>query len=588
MKILIVGSGGREHALAWKISKSPRVRKIYCAPGNAGISEIAECVPISAEDLDALASFAADNSVDLTVVGPEAPLAAGIVDRFEKKGLKIFGPSRKAAEIESSKSFAKRIMQRYEIPAARGKVFTRFEAACEYVYKTSPPVVVKADGLAAGKGAVVCRDRQAALDALDAMMKKEAFGAAGRKVVIEECLSGEEASFIAFTDGRNLLPLPASQDHKAVYDGDQGPNTGGMGAYSPAPLVDAVMRQKIMDEVMEPAVRAMAEEGRVYKGVLYAGLMIERDRVKVVEFNARFGDPEAQPLLMRIKSDIVPALEASVDGGLDKCSLEVDDRAAVCVIMAAEGYPGSYSKGMAVSGLDSVRRMRDVEAFHSGTALKDGRVVSSGGRVLGVTALGDDISRAVDRAYSAASKISWKGVHYRRDIGRKALDRLETKPSVGIVMGSDSDYPVMQPAAEILKRFGIPYEITVASAHRTPVRAAEYASSARERGMQVIIAGAGHAAHLAGVLASHTTLPVIGVPIDSSALSGMDSLLSTAQMPPGVPVAAMAIGKPGAGNAGILAVQMLSIADAGLRRELADYKAEMAEKVEKKASKVGY
>ena len=584
MNILIIGSGGREHALAWKMAKSPKVRKIYCAPGNAGISQAAECVAIDAGDMPALIAFAREKAVDLTVVGPEAPLADGIVDEFEKAGLRIFGPSKKAAEIESSKSFAKRVMQRYNIPTAAGKAFTGFESAKAYINKMPEPLVVKADGLAAGKGVMVCETRQAALDALNRIMKEESFGGAGRKVVIEECLTGEEASFIAFTDGEHVVPLPASQDHKAVYDNDKGPNTGGMGAYSPAPLVDAAMQQKILSEIMIPTVRAMAAEGRPYKGVLYAGLMIERDQAKVVEFNARFGDPETQPLLMRIKSDIVPIMEAVVDGGLDKCRIEVDKRFAVCVVMAAEGYPGSYKKGMELAGLDDARRLKDVEVFHSGTAEKNGKLVTSGGRVLGVTALGGTIYKAIEKAYEAAGKISFNGVHYRSDIGQKAVKRLETPPKVGIVMGSDSDYKVMQAAGDILKSFGIPYEITVASAHRTPARAMDFAVSARNRGMRVIIAGAGHAAHLAGVLAAHTTLPVIGVPIDSSALSGWDALLSTVQMPPGVPVATMAIGKSGARNAGILAVQMLSISDPDLQRQLSEFKSEMAEKVEQKAA----
>lgn len=588
MKILVIGSGGREHALSWKLARSPSVRKIYCAPGNAGIADVAECVAIDSGDISSLIEFARRKAVDLTVVGPEAPLSEGIVDRFEKQGLKIFGPGKKAAEIESSKSFAKRLMQRYNIPTAAGKAFTRFESARKYINKMPPPIVVKADGLAAGKGVMVCQSRESALDAVSQMMKEDSFGEAGRKVVIEECLTGEEASFIAFTDGEHVLPLPPSQDHKAVYDNDQGPNTGGMGAYSPPPLVDAVMQQKIMAEIMIPTVQAMAAEGRPYKGVLYAGLMIERDRAKVVEFNARFGDPETQPLIMRIKSDIVPIMEAVVDGGLDKYRIEVDERFAVCIIMAAEGYPGAYEKGLPITGLDTVRRMKDIEVFHSGTAIKDGVLVTSGGRVLGVTGLGNTIYKAISKAYEAASKIRWQGLHYRSDIGEKAVKRLETPPKVGIVMGSHSDYPVMQAAGEILKRFGIPYEITVASAHRTPGRAMEFAASAIERGMQVIIAGAGHAAHLAGVLAAHTTLPVIGVPIDSSALSGMDALLSTVQMPPGVPVATMAVGKPGARNAGILAVQMLSITEPDLQRQLSDFKSEMAAEIDQKAATVKF
>src|SRR6056297_66896 len=588
MKILIVGSGGREHALAWKMARSPKVSKIYCAPGNAGIADVAECAAIDADDIAALIEFARKKAIDFTVVGPEAPLSNGIVDRFEKQGLKIFGARKKAAALESSKSFAKRLMQRYNIPTAAGKAFSRFERARAYINKMPPPIVVKADGLAAGKGVMVCQTREAAIEAITRMMKEDRFGEAGRKVVIEACLTGEEASFIAFTDGEHVLPMPPSQDHKAVYDKDQGPNTGGMGAYSPAPLVDALMQQKIMTEIMIPTVRAMAAEGRPYKGVLYAGLMIERDQAKVVEFNARFGDPETQPLMMRIKSDIVPLMEAVVDGGLDKHQLEVDDRFSVCVIMAAKGYPGAYEKGMPITGLDSVRRMKDVEVFHSGTDKKDGGYVTSGGRVLGVTALGETIYKATSKAYAATSKLNWSALHYRSDIGQKAVKRLEMPAKVGIVMGSHSDYPVMQAAAEILKRFGIPYEMTVASAHRTPGRAMEFASSAVDRGMQVIIAGAGHAAHLAGVLAGHTILPVIGVPIDSSAFSGMDALLSTVQMPPGVPVATMAVGKPGARNAGILAVQMLSIADPPLQRQLSDFKSEMAKEIDQKAQTVKF
>jgi phosphoribosylamine--glycine ligase len=583
MRILLIGGGGREHALAWKMSKSPKVRKIYCAPGNAGIRGMAECVAIDAEDIPGLCAFARDKRIDLTVVGPEAPLAAGIVDSFQKQGLRIFGPTRKAAEIEASKSFAKRLMLRYNIPTAQGKAFTRFEPARRYVASMDPPVVVKANGLAAGKGVVVCKTREQAVETLDQMLNRDTFGDAGRKVLVEEHLAGEEASFIAITDGETVLALPPSQDHKAVYDNDEGPNTGGMGAYSPPPVVDAAMRQKIMEEVMVPTVRAMAAEGRPYRGVLYAGLMIMRDRLKVVEFNARFGDPETQPLVMRIKSDIVPLMEAAVDGGLHKCGIEVDQRAAVCIILSAKGYPGAYEKGIALSGIDEAERMRDVAVFHSGTVIENEKLVSSGGRILGVTALGESVSKAIDRSYQAVARIKGKGLHHRSDIGQKAIRRLETPPRVGIVMGSDSELSIMREAAVVLKRFAIPFEITVASAHRTPARAMDFASSAVSRGMRVIIAGAGHAAHLAGVLAAHTPLPVIGVPIDSSALSGMDALLSTVQMPPGVPVATMAVGKPGARNAGILAAQMLAIAEPDLQRELSEFKAEMAEKVEEKA-----
>ncbi|MFP4194879.1 MAG: phosphoribosylamine--glycine ligase [Desulfosalsimonas sp.] len=583
MKILIVGGGGREHALAWKIAQSPETEKIFCAPGNPGIAETAECVDISADSIEELVTFASEKKIDMTVIGPEAPLAAGITDAFQEAGLCVFGPSSAAAAIESSKSYAKQLMEKYNIPTAKGRIFTDYEAARRYAENHPLPVVIKADGLAAGKGVSVCRTRKQALDALYRMMVEEEFGEAGKTVIIEECLTGEEASFIVFTDGKTLLALPSSQDHKQVHDGDKGPNTGGMGAYSPAPVVDAVIRKKIMDQVMQPAVRALAAEGRPYRGVLYAGLMMEKDRVKVVEFNCRFGDPEIQPLLMRTKSDIVPVMKAAAEGSLENRGLEIDPRPAVCVVMAAKGYPGSYSKGMKINGLQNARRMKDIEIFHAGTARRDGSIVTAGGRVLAVTALGDDIENAVSRAYEAAGKISWKGEHHRTDIGKKALERKSIAPAVGIIMGSDSDLSVMMSAAELLKKFDVPYEMTIVSAHRTPQRAGEFAATARKRGMKVIIAGAGHAAHLAGAMAAHTTLPILGVPIDSSALSGFDSLLSTVQMPPGVPVATMAVGKPGAKNAAVTAIQILALSDPDLEKRLTDYKAAMADEVNKKA-----
>lgn len=586
MNVLVVGGGGREHALIWKIAQSPRVKKIFCAPGNAGIADLATCVPIDAEDIEKLVQLVKKEAIDLTVVGPEGPLSLGIVDIFQKKGLKVFGATRKAAEIESSKSFAKTLMNQYGIPTAESKTFVRYEKAEAYVRKSVMPVVVKADGLAAGKGVLICKTVDEALAALKLVMVDMAYGEAGKKVIVEEFLTGEEASFLAFTDGKTVLALPSSQDHKAVSDNDEGPNTGGMGAYSPAPVVDDYLHRKIMSEVMIPAVNGMAAEGRPYKGVLYAGLMIQNDQIKVLEFNARFGDPEAQPLLMRLKNDITEIMEAVICGRLDTCKLEIDDRASVCVVMASKGYPGSYPKGLPISGLEDVRKLKNVIVFHAGTSRKDGAVVTNGGRVLGVTAIGDSIRDAIATAYQAVSKISWEGVHYRRDIGQKAVRRLETTPQVGIVMGSDSDAAVMEEAVIILKKFGVPYEMTIASAHRSPARAAEFAGSAVKRGMKVIIAGAGHAAHLAGVLAAHTTLPVIGVPIDSSCLLGMDSLLSTVQMPPGIPVATVSIGKPGAKNAGILAVQMLALSDPHLARLLEAYKAEMALQVEQKARKI--
>jgi phosphoribosylamine--glycine ligase len=583
MKILVVGGGGREHALVWKIARSERVSKIYCAPGNAGIAESAECVPIAAEDIDGLVDFAKKERISLTVVGPEGALSLGIVDRFEGERLPVFGPNRKACELESSKSFAKAMMKKYGIPSAEGRSFTEFKEAEAFVRSMGAPVVVKADGLAAGKGVVVCKTVSEAENALEQMMIRRVFGDAGNRVVIEEVLSGEEASFLAFTDGKTILPLPTSQDHKAVFDNDQGPNTGGMGAYSPAPIIDSYFHRKIMDTVMTPIVRGMAAEGRPYRGVLYAGLMIHRDSIKVLEFNCRFGDPEAQPLLMRLKNDMVPVMEAVIEGRLEQCRLEIDPRAAVCVVMASGGYPGAYDKGHPISGLKAVEGMKDVVVFHAGTGIQGRDIVTTGGRVLGVTALGESIEESISRAYESVSKIEWKEVQYRSDIGRKALKRLKTPPAVGIVMGSDSDLKVMEEAAAVFKKFEIPFEMTVASAHRSPRRATDFAASAKERGMKVIIAGAGMAAHLAGVLAAHTTLPVIGVPIDSSPLQGLDALLSTVQMPPGIPVATVSVGKAGARNAAILAAQILSLSDPRLSILLEKEKQEMAAQVEKKA-----
>jgi phosphoribosylamine--glycine ligase len=586
MNVLIVGGGGREHAMAWKIAQSPRVKKIYCAPGNAGIARLATCVPINAAEIDKLISFAQEKKIDLTVVGPEDPLAAGIVDQFEAQGLRIFGASQKAARIESSKSFAKAIMEKYGIPTAEGQTFTNYSKAQAYVKKIGAPVVVKADGLAAGKGVIVCSTEKMAMDALKQIMVDMDFGDAGDQVVVEECLMGEEASFLAFTDGKTVLPLPSSQDHKPVFDNDKGLNTGGMGAYSPAPIVDQYLHQRVMDEVMIPMVKGMAAEGCPYKGVLYAGLMIDRDKIKVLEFNGRFGDPEAQPLLIRMKNDIIPVIDAIIDERLDTCQLEIDPRASVCVVMAAGGYPKSYKKGYEIKGIDAANRMRDVVVFHAGTRAEGKKILSHGGRVLGVTALGDTVALAIKKAYQAVAKIKWTKVHYRTDIGKKALDRMQAVSKVGIVMGSDSDLKVMESALGIFKKFAIPIEMTVASAHRSPERAAEYAKTARKRGLKAIIAGAGHAAHLAGVLAAHTTLPVIGVPIDSSCLQGMDSLLSTVQMPPGIPVATVSIGKSGAKNAAILAVQIMAVSDEALAEELRNFKAEMADQVGKKAQKL--
>jgi len=421
MKVLVVGGGGREHALVWKIAQSPKVTMIYCAPGNAGISEQATVVPIKANDLKGLLEFALREKIDFTVVGPEDPLTQGIVDLFESKGLLIFGANKKAAEIEGSKAFAKEMMKKYHIPTAFYEIFDDRNEAIKYIRKQGAPIVVKADGLAAGKGVIVCKTIEEAIQSVDRIMVEKLFGEAGNRVVVEEYLIGEEASYIAFTDGKAILPMASSQDHKPIFDGDQGPNTGGMGAYSPAPVVTDEVNEKIIEKVLRPIIYGMGEEGRTYKGVLYAGLMIHEGHPKVLEFNARFGDPETQPVLMRMKGDIVPVLEACMKGTLSQQRIEWDRRPSVCVVMASKGYPGDYEKGKVIKGLEEVSRMEGVFVFHAGTALKGDQVLTNGGRVLGVTGLGEDIPRAIERAYQGVKKISWDGVHYRTDIGQKAL-----------------------------------------------------------------------------------------------------------------------------------------------------------------------
>ncbi len=424
MKVLVVGSGGREHALAWKIAQSPLVDRLFCAPGNAGIAQVAECVDVEAADILNLRKFARQNAVDLTVVGPEAPLTRGIVDAFKASDLRVFGPSQQAARLEGSKVFAKQLMQRHGIPTAEFRVFNGADRAKAYLDMVGAPIVVKADGLAAGKAAIVCRTIEEAKEAVDRIMIRREFGEAGDQIVIESMLEGEEASMIAFTDGRTIAVLPSSQDHKAVYDGDRGPNTGGMGAYSPAPVVTDELASQVEREVLVQTVHAMNREDKPFHGVLYAGIMVTGDGPQVLEFNCRMGDPETQPLMMRLKSDLVPILLATIDGTLDETEPEWDERPAVCVVMASGGYPGHYDKGHPISGLEEAGKTKDVVVFHAGTRMLEGEVVTNGGRVLGVTALGDTIAEAKDRAYAAVSKIYFQDAYCRTDIGQKAIDRL--------------------------------------------------------------------------------------------------------------------------------------------------------------------
>jgi phosphoribosylamine---glycine ligase len=424
VKVLVVGSGGREHALCWKIRQSPLVRALYCAPGNPGIARHAECVDIRVSDIEGLLRFARAEEIDLTVVGPEFPLSLGIADRFGEEGLSIFGPTQAASEIETSKVFSKNLMKKYGIPTAFFSTFEDFEEAVAWVNEVKPPLVIKADGLASGKGVFICRTETEAVEVLDDIMRRKIFGDSGDRVVIEEFLSGEEASFFAITDGKNVIPLESCQDHKALLDGDEGPNTGGMGAYSPAPVITPELSDEIMRSIIVPTVKALKEEGREYRGVLYAGLMISGSEPKVLEYNCRFGDPETQPLMMRMESDIVPLLSAAAGKGLLADPVKWRDEASVCVVMASKGYPGDYKKGAVITGLDKVYDMENVVAFHAGTSASNGDIVTDGGRVLGITALGNTIPDAIDLAYQAVGKVNCDSLCYRTDIGKKALKRV--------------------------------------------------------------------------------------------------------------------------------------------------------------------
>lgn len=433
MKVLVVGNGGREHALAWKISQSSRVTDVFVAPGNAGTARDAINVDIGVNDIEGLIAFAKKESIGLTVVGPEAPLSIGIVDAFESEKLRVFGPTRQAAQLESSKAFCKNLLRQADVPTADFQVFRDADDAMRFIKGRYPgerdrcPVVVKADGLAAGKGVIVCKRRNDALEAIDRIARRKEFGSAGAQMIIEERLEGQEASVLAITDGKTILPLPPAQDHKPAFDGDTGPNTGGMGAYCPTPMVDDALMAWIEEHVLVPSIHTMKRNRKPFRGVLYAGLMLTPQAgPKVLEYNCRFGDPECQPLLMRLKSDLVDILDAVVDQSLDQIETpEWDERPAICVVMASKGYPGDYAKGEVISGIDAADELADVKVFHAGTTLDGQDVVTSGGRVLGVTALGDNIAKAKLNAYTAVQQVRWSGSWCRKDIGDKAMQFME-------------------------------------------------------------------------------------------------------------------------------------------------------------------
>jgi phosphoribosylamine--glycine ligase len=421
MKVLLVGGGGREHALVWKISSSNLCEKMWAAPGNPGIAQHAECVPIQADDISHIVEFAKGHGVELVAVGPEDPLAAGLADAVRKAGILCFGPSAAGARIEADKAYAKNLMRSVSVPTAEARIFTDLKLAKDYVLSRDYGVVVKASGLAAGKGVVVCREPYQAVKPLEDMMQRKVFGAAGATVVVEEMLTGQEGTVLAMCDGKSIYPMEPVQDHKPVNDGDTGPNTGGMGAYSPVPIVDGRMMDRIEREILVPIVDAMRRDFGRYEGVLYVGLMFTPGGPKVIEFNCRFGDPECQPLMMRLTSDLLEAMAATAEHRLEDVAMQWDPRPAVCVVMSSGGYPGQYAKGFPISGIEQAEELPDVKVFHAGTAVKDGKLVTAGGRVLGVTALGDTLAAAQKRAYEAVARIHWQDCHFRRDIAAKAL-----------------------------------------------------------------------------------------------------------------------------------------------------------------------
>lgn len=423
MKILVIGGGGREHTLVWKISQNPKLEKIYCAPGNAGIAGQAECVKLDLTNNEEIVNFAEEKKIDLTVIGPEDPLAKGIVDEFEKRNLPVFGPNSQGAQIESSKSFAKNLLKKYKIPTGEAEIFTQREPALDYLKDLTPPLVVKADGLAAGKGVIITETKEKAEKAIDACLVDKAFGEAGNKILIEEYLEGEEVSFFGLTDGKIILPMVLAQDFKRVFDEDKGPNTGGMGSYSPVPFVDDQLHQEMVSRIAQATIEAMSKEGITYKGVLYGGLIITSDGPKVLEFNCRFGDPENQVVIPRLQSDLLEAMLAVVEGRLHQIRLEWDERVCVDVVLASQGYPGKYETGFPISGLDEAERIEGINIFHAGTAKSNGKIVTSGGRVLNISSLAEDFKKSREKAYEAISQINFEGMHFRKDIALKVVKK---------------------------------------------------------------------------------------------------------------------------------------------------------------------
>lgn len=584
MNFLVIGSGGREHALVWALSQSQHVETIHVAPGNAGMSNLATLHKVDVSNNNDLLSLANSLHPDVIIIGPEVPLVNGAADVLRENGFTVFGSGSKGAQLEGSKIFAKQFMLRNAIPTAPFDVCTTVEEAQKALDKRTAPFVVKADGLAAGKGAFVLKTKEDALTTVSNLLVKKELGVSGEKIVVEDFMPGLELTVLCISDGKSYRILPCSQDHKRVFDNDEGPNTGGMGAYSPVPWVGKELLQKIEEKIILPTFMGLQSEKIPFCGILYFGLMIDNNgSPRVVEYNVRFGDPEAEVILPLLSVDFAELINASCNEELDTLPEIVSAKWAVDVVMSSGGYPGPYTKGLPITGLDKVAKTDNVMVFHAGTALNEkGEIVTAGGRVLNVIGIGDTLDEALKRSYDSVAKIHFEGAHYRNDITAKArrgvISMNAQTPRVGIVLGSKSDLPAAHKAADILKQFEIPFEVTIASAHRTPEDAAKYASLAEKRGIEVLIAMAGLSAALPGVLAAHTLLPVIGVPISAGTLGGLDALLSIAQMPPGVPVAATGI--DGAKNASLMAIRILARQDDHVKNKLSLYMKEEAQKIQ--------
>jgi phosphoribosylamine--glycine ligase len=586
MNLLIIGSGGREHAICWQFSKSSKIGKIYCAPGNGGISQIAELVDIEITDFCKLAAFVKLNKIDFTFVGPEVPLSLGIVDYFQAQGLNIFGPSKKAAKLESSKIYSKKFMQKYCIPTADYYSFSNIDEALKFLknVELDKKVVVKADGLAAGKGVYICNGRKDAESAVRCIMDDNIFECAPtQSIIIEEYINGSELSYLVFTDGISYSMMPASQDHKRVKDSDQGLNTGGMGAYAPAPLATDEINAKVED-IVQKVINGIRVEQFDYKGVLYIGIIIKDSSPYVLEFNCRFGDPEAQSIMPLLDTDLLDICTAILNQDLSNIKINWKRIFSVCVVLASGGYPKSFRKGFKIEGLENIND-KSTLVFHAGTKLEKGNFVTSGGRVLGITSTAEDIKSAIDKVYSNIEKVNFENMHYRRDVALRALCD-NPKIDVAIIVGSISDLILINETIRTLKEFGLFHSLHIASAHRTAKYLSKCVADAENSEVKVFIAAAGMSAALPGVIASSTILPVIGIPVDGKNFSSFDSLLSIVQMPKGIPVATVAVGKAGAVNAAILAVQIMAVSNNVLKEKLKAYKVKQAEDVIKEDLKL--